>query len=178
LNQPISVCFMWKAPAVNLRPLQKDILEQIAKSRTGRSDHRQRARFILLCDERFSNNQAGQQVGMKSRQAGHWRKRWLSNQDKLVTIETAQTKHPNGLLKAIEAVLSDLPRSGAPPTFSAEQVARILTVACEDPRQSDLPLSHWTLETLKHEVIKRGIVNSISTSRLQVFLKSGCIKAA
>ena len=169
---------MWKAPAVNLHPLQKDILEQIAKSRTGRNDHRQRARFILLCDESFSNNQAGQQVGMKSRPAGHWRKRWLSTQDKLVTIEMAQTKHPNGLLKAIESILSDLPRSGAPPTFSAEQVAQILTVACEDPRQSDLPLSHWTLGTLKHEVIKRGIVNSISTSRLQVFLKSGCIKAA
>lgn len=178
MNQPISVCFMWKAPAVNLRPLQKDILEQIAKSRTVRSDHRQRARLILLCDEGFSNNQAGQQVGMKSRQAGLWRKRWLLNQDKLVTIETAQTKHPNGLLKSIEAVLSDLPRRGAPPTFSAEQVARILTVACEDPKQSDLPLSHWTLEALKHEVTKRGIVNGISTSRLQVFLKSGCIKAA
>ena len=85
---------------------------------------------------------------MKSRSAGHWRKRWLSTQDKLVTIETAQTKHPNALLKAIEAVLSDL------------------------------PLSHWTLETLQHEVIKRGIVNSISTSRWQVFLTSGRMKAA
>jgi len=168
---------MWKAPAVNLRPLQKDILQQIAKSRTGRSDHRQRARLILLCDEGFSNNQAGQQVGMKSRPAGYWRKRWLSTQDKLMAIETAQTKHPKALLEAIEAALSDLPRSGAPPTFSAEQVARILTVACEDPRQSDLPLSHWTLKTLQHEVIKRGIVNTISTSRLQVFLKSGCLKA-
>ena len=94
-----------------------------------------------------------------------------------MAIETAQTKHPKALLEAIKAALSDLPRSGAPPTFSAEQVARILTVACEDPRQSDLPLSHWTLETLQYEVIKRGIVNTISTSRLPIFLKSGCLKA-
>jgi len=169
---------MWKAPTVKLRSRQKDILEQIAKSRTARSDHRQRAQLILLCGQGLSNSQAGQQVGMKRQQAGLWRKRWLANQDKLVAIETADDTLPNSLLKGIEEILSDLPRSGAKPTFSAKQVAQILTVACEDPQESDLPLSHWTLEALKREVIKREIVKNISTSRLQVFLKSGGIKAA
>lgn len=169
---------MWKACAVNLRPCQKDILEQIAKSRTSRSDRRQRAQLILLCSQGLSNNKAGQQVGMTSRRAGHWRKRWLASQDKLLAIETANDIPPNNLLKAIEEVLSDLPRSGTKPTFSAEQIARILAVACEDPQERGLPLSHWTLEALKAEVIERGIVQSISTSRLQVFLKSGCVKAA
>ena len=115
---------------------------------------------------------------MKRQQAGLWRKRWLANQDKLVAIETADDTPPNSLLKGIEEVLSDLPRSGAKPTFRAKQIAQILTVACEDPLESDLPFSHWTLEALKREVIKRGVVENISTSRLQVFLKSGGIKAA
>ena len=169
---------MWKAPAVKLRPRQKEILEQIARSRTNRSDHRQRAKFISLCGQGFSNSRAGQQVDMKRQQASLWRKRWLDNQDKLVAIETADNTPSNSLLKGIEEVLSDLPGRGAKPTFSAKQVAQILTVACEDPQESDLPLSHWTLEALKREVIKREIVESISTSRLQVFLKSGGIKAA
>jgi transposase len=169
---------MWKAPVVNLRPRQKEILTQIAKSRTARSDHRQRASLILLCDEGFSNNRAGKKVGLTNWQAGNWRKRWLENQDKLIAIETAENTKPNGLLKGIEVVLSDLPRSGAKPTFTAEQIAQILAVACEDPQDSELPLSHWTLEALKNEVINRAIVPTISTSRLQVFLKSGRVKAA
>lgn len=167
---------MWKAPVVNLNSRQKETLEQLAKSRTARSDHRQRAQLILLFNKGASNTQAAQQVGLKRRQAGTWRLRWLEFQDKLIAIETAQNAKPNALLKGVEEVLSDLPRSGAEPTFSAEQVAQILTVACEDPQDSGLPLSHWTLEALRREVMKRNIVDSISTSRLQVFLKSGRVK--
>ncbi len=113
---------------------------------------------------------------MSRRQAGDWRRRWLENQDRLTTIESAQDVKPKDLLKAIEEVLSDLPRSGAKPTFTAEQIAQILAVACEDPQDSGLPLSHWTLTELQREVIKRDIVERISTSRLQVFLKSGGVK--
>lgn len=165
---------MWKAPVISLRPCPKEILEQLVRSRSARSDQRQRAQLILLFNEGLSNTQAAQRVGLKRRQAGHWRRRWLEAQQKLVAIEEAK---PNELARGIKEVLGDLPRSGARPTFSAEQIARILTVACEEPLESGLPLSHWTLETLKQEVIKRHIVERISTSRLQVFLKSGRIKA-
>lgn len=167
---------MWKAPAINLSPRQKETLEHLTKSRTARSDHRQRAQLILLFDKGASNTRAAQQIGLKRRQAGTWRLRWLEFQDKLIAIETAQDAKPNALIKGVEEVLSDLPRSGTKPTFSAEQIAQILTVACEDPQESGLPLSHWTLEALKREVIKRKIVDSISTSRLQVFLKSGRVE--
>lgn len=169
---------MWKAPIVNLRPRQKAVLERIAKSRTARSDHRQRAQLMLLFAQGLSNNRAGEQVGLKSKQAGHWRKRWLAHQDQLIAMEQAQDSHRNSLFEGIQALLSDLPRSGAKPKFSAAQVAQILTLACEDPQDSGLPLSHWTLPALQQTLIQRQIVESISTSRLQVFLKSGGLKAA
>lgn len=167
----------WTAPEVNLRPKHKALLENIVTSRTVRSDHRQRAKLMLLFDEGISNAQAGKAVGLKTRQAGTWRNRWLLNQAKLVEVETKGHAKPNGLRNAIEEVLSDLPRSGAPPTFSAEQMSKILAVACEAPQQSDIPLSHWSLPALREEVIKRKIVDNISTSKLQVFLKSGRVKA-
>lgn len=167
----------WTAPDVNLRPRQKALLENIVTSRTVRSDHRQRAKLILLFDEGFSNTQAGKAVGLKNRQAGTWRSRWLLNQVKLVEVETNGHAKPNSLRNVVEAVLSDLPRPGAPPTFSAEQISKILAVACEVPQQSDIPLSHWSLPALREEVIKRKIVENISTSKLQVFLKSGRVKA-
>lgn len=166
---------MWKAATVNLTDRQRNGLQQLVKSRTARSDHRQRAQLILGFNEGLSNNQAGQQVGLKGRQAGLWRKRWLAQQEKLTALE--HKAKPREWLKGIQQVLSDQPRSGRFPKFRAEQIARIITVACEDPQAGGVPRSHWSLSALRDEVIRRGIVEAISTSRLQVFLKSGGIKA-
>ncbi|MBD2783068.1 helix-turn-helix domain-containing protein [Xenorhabdus sp. DI] len=163
--------FMWKALTVNLSTQQQYALEHIVKSRTSRSDHRQRAQMILLFASGVSNNRAAKQVGLGSKQAGCWRKRWLDNQDKLNAIESTENTNLNSVIKALETLFSDLHRSGSKPKFTAEQVAQILTVACEEPQASEYPLSHWTLPSLRREVIKRGIVDNISTSRLHVFLK-------
>ncbi|RAX07472.1 hypothetical protein CKY02_20895 [Photorhabdus bodei] len=126
---------MWKAPAVNLSPQQQQALEHIVKSRTSRSDHRQRAQLILL----FASGVSTKQVGLGSKQAGCWRKRWLDNQDRLKAIESTENMSLNSLIKALESLFSDLHRSGCKPKFSAEQVAQILTVACEDPQESECP---------------------------------------
>ncbi|PHM56036.1 hypothetical protein [Xenorhabdus hominickii] len=49
---------MWTAPAVNLNAQQKRALEHIVKSRTSRSDHRQRAQLILLFASGLSSTTA------------------------------------------------------------------------------------------------------------------------
>ncbi|WP_440656999.1 helix-turn-helix domain-containing protein [Cysteiniphilum sp. G11B1] len=74
-------------------------------------------------------------------------------------------------------MLDDLPREGTPAKFSAEQICKIISVACEAPEKSGIPLSHWSLPSLAAELVKRQIVDSISTSQLHVFLKSGRYKA-
>jgi putative transposase len=75
-------------------------------------------------------------------------------------------------VRKILEILSDEHRSGAPCTFTAEQVCQIMSLACERPEDSELPISHWSLNSLINEIIKRGIVETISRSRLSVFLKS------
>lgn len=169
---------MWKAPTVTLSLRQQAILQCIVKSRTSRSDHRQRAHLILLFGEGCSNSRVAQQVDLKRRQVGCWRERWLENQEKLLAVEASTDAKSRDLENSILEMLSDLPRSGTKPTFSAEQIAQILTVACQDPQKSGLPFCHWTLSELRREVMERNIVKSISTSRLQVFLKSGGVKTA
>ena len=74
--------------------------------------------------------------------------------------------------RAVLSLLNDAPRSGAPGKFSAEQICQIINVSCESPEDSNLPLSHWSLKDLTGELKRRGIVESISTSQLSVFLKS------
>ena len=68
------------------------------------------------------------------------------------------------------ALLADDARSGAPPKFSAEQMAAIIALACERPGDCGLPVSHWTPAELAREAIKRGIVESISPRQVDRFL--------
>ncbi len=74
------------------------------------------------------------------------------------------------LEKLIIGVLTDVVRSGAPPRFSAEQVAGIIALACELPADSGLPVSHWTPSELAREAAKRGLVESISPRQVDRFL--------
>jgi hypothetical protein len=68
--------------------------------------------------------------------------------------------------RSIEEVLADRPRSGAPPTFSAEQVCKIVAVACEDPEGSGRPVTHWSTPELADEVPKSIPSPSISRTKL------------
>ena len=104
-----------------------------------------------------------------------WRSRWLKNEQSLLLID--ENEIGINYVRKILEILSDAQRPGAPNTFTAEQVCKIISVACEQPEDSDLPISHWSLSSLADEVIKRGIVERISHSRLAVFLKSGRYKA-
>ncbi len=76
--------------------------------------------------------------------------------------------------KAVEKLLADLPRKGGKPTFTAEQQAAIIAIACEEPDEdSDRPISHWSQREIANEAQERGIVESISSRQVGRFLKSG-----
>jgi len=98
-----------------------------------------------------------------------WRRRWQEAASYLAEIEA------EGSLKelevAIEKVLADQPRSGAPAKFTAEQVCQIVAIACEPVEESDRPVTEWTARELADEAIKRDIVSSISTRQAGRFLK-------
>ncbi len=44
----------------------------------------------------------------------------------------------------------------------SEQVIQLFALACENPAESGRPISHWTAGELASEMVKRGIVQSIS----------------
>jgi putative transposase len=75
------------------------------------------------------------------------------------------------LLGEVITTLGDEPRSRAPATFTVEQIVAIVAVACEVPEGSGRPISHWTPRELADEVIRRGIVSSISPRSVRRFLK-------
>ena len=64
----------------------------------------------------------------------------------------------------------------APGKFTPQQVTQILAVACEPPEKSGRPITHWTAHELADEVVKRGIVTSISTSQVSRFLREAALQ--
>ena len=133
-----------------------------------------RARIVLAAGEGLNNEQIAQRLGINRETARLWRSKWLAGAQRLGSGEEEEGKRKK-LRECIEEdVLADAPRSGAPATFTPEQVVRIVALACEDPREgSGRPVSHWTSAELADEAEKRGIVRSISPRSVGRFLGRG-----
>lgn len=118
----------------------------------------------------MSNQQIATCVPLERKQIGLWRRRWKQSFDALVSVECGEPR--SQLVRTIEDVLSDAPRSGCPGKFTGEQVAQILATACETPELSGRPVSDWTARELADEVVQRKYVESISVSTIGRLLRS------
>src|SRR5207248_969791 len=136
-----------------------------------------RALLMLAMADEAGNSELARQHNLDRGVVRSWRKRWLDLIPKLTAAESfgISDEHLRDLLLT---GLSALPRSGTPPTFTAEQIVQIVALGCEDSAKSGRPISHWTPEELADEVVKRKIVESISPSSVGRFLKSGRLKTA
>ena len=144
------------------------MLQQLSRSTTVAFRLRQRAQLILLAFEKRLNRDIAETVQLGTNQVGAWRKRWQQEFERLTLIEGIE--EPIELRRAIEDVLTDEQRSGRPTTFTAEQLTMIFAVACEAVEESGRPVARWTQREIIDEVIKRGIVDSISTSHMSTLL--------
>jgi hypothetical protein len=158
-----------KAAKIVLTEKQQPILRQIANAATATVQQVQRAKIILEAFAGKFNEEIAVEVGLDRVQVGLWRRRWADSFDALVAIECRESNAE--LTRAIGQVVSDAPRSGAPCTFTAEQVTQILATACEPPENSGRPINRWTHRELTDEVILRAIVSSISSSQVGGYLQ-------
>lgn len=157
-----------KAAKVVITERQQAILWQMSRSTTIAYRLRQRAQIILLAFEGQLNQDIESLVELGHDSVGHWRRKWQDNFERLTLIEGLE--EPADLRRAIEEVLSDEQRSGRTPTFTAEQLTQIFAVACEAVEDCGRPVARWTQREIRDEVVKRGIVESISLSHLCVLL--------
>src|SRR5215210_8303157 len=163
-----------KAAKITITERQRDILQTLSRSVTAASRLRQRAAIVVLAFDGLRNQDIAGRVGLTRRQVGRWRRRWADAWNQLIEIECCESRAD--LRRAIEAILSDEPRPGAPAKFTPEQVTQILAVACEPPEKSGRPITHWTTEELTDEVIRRGIVESISPAQVHRYLREAALQ--
>ena len=160
---------------ITASPRIRKLLEQIVRSKTKKKALLvERANLILKMLDGANNTHAALALNLHRGTARQWRRRWLEQIPDLHQVEgQISLEDDAALLAVLEEILSDAPRSGAPGTFSAEQIVGIVAIACEDPRASDYPLSHWTPADIAREAVKRKIVPSISARSVGRFLNGG-----
>lgn len=130
---------------------------------------------IVLAGQTFGrrNQQIAQELGVNYQTVQTWRSRWQEAGGSLAVVEAEGDEAE--LENHIVQVLSDEPRSGTPPTFTAEQICQIVAVACQSPQLCERPITEWTPRELADEVIKRKIVVTISSTQVGRFLKRGAV---
>jgi transposase len=157
-----------QAAKVVITERQQDVLLLLSRSVTIAFQLRQRARIIRLAFEGRLNSEIEEIVGLGHDAVGCWRRRWQREFERLTVVEGLE--EPADLRRAIEGVLSDEQRSGRPCQFTAEQFAMIFAVACEAVEEAGRPVARWTQREIIDEVVKRGIVESISSSHMSTLL--------
>jgi transposase len=143
------------AAALELTTDQRQELTALCRAHSTPQKLAERARIVLLGADGASVTGTAQRLGIWRKTASTWRKRWREADAAKSTAER----------------LSDAPRPGAPGKFTPEQVCAIIALACEDPKDSGLPVSHWSQSEVARQAVKRGIVASISHGSVGRFFK-------
>lgn len=146
-----------------------NILNHLWNRRTVENCIALRARIVLLAHQKLQNIEIGKLVDVGRHCVGRWRRRWQDSFEALLGIQMNESQA--ALERAIMDVLRDAHRSGAACKFSAEQVVQLVSIACEDPRDSDRPIDDWTGRELSDEMQNRKVVDSISVSRVNELLR-------
>ena len=161
------------AMAIMLTEKQRGILTEYSNSRTVGLSLVMRSRIVLMASVGNSNNQIERELKIGKNTVKCWRDRFSSAYENLKRIENEQ---PHKLRSALKESLSDKKRPGAVPTYSDEQVAAILALACMSPEKFGLPFSHWSSSSLRDEAIVLGIVDDISIRQVGRYLNEKELK--
>lgn len=150
---------------------QREVLERWVRNKAS-TPHRlvERCQIVLMSADGRSNREQARLLGVDRQRVRRWRGRWSDAQKRLAEAEKQEAEEKD-LVGIIAEVLGDIPRPGGPTKFSAEQLVQIISVACEPPKDSGRPVTHWTPRELTDELIKRKIVKSISPRHLDRYLK-------
>ncbi|PSB51200.1 helix-turn-helix domain-containing protein [Chamaesiphon polymorphus] len=150
-----------EAVKIDLSDTQVQELEQLLRRASTPQQIALRAKIILRAATGLSNVEIAQELGVSIEMSRRWRQRWQ---------ELAVTEVP------VLERLKDESRPGSPGTFTMEQITQLYAIACCPPEQYDRPISHWSARELALELVKQGIVTSISERHVGRLLQEADLK--
>ena len=144
---------------IDLSETERQELQKLVRRHNVGQQIALRGRIIVMAAEGKSNAEIARSMHVTLDSVRLWRKRWVELQP--ISVDDL----------SIEERLEDLPRPGAPARITAEQACQIAALACEEPEDSQRPITHWTAREVADEVIQRGIVEQISPRHAARLLK-------
>ncbi len=150
-----------KPPMIDLADAERQELERLVRRYSTPQQLALRAQSVLAAADGANNCQIARQLDVSLDMVRRWRERWLACQAaSLEDLPVAER-------------LTDAPRPGTPVRITAEQVTKIVALACEPPDDAERPISQWTGREIAAEIKKRGIVDQISGRHAARLLKRG-----
>src|SRR6266581_6558647 len=143
------------ADSVTVLPEQREALEQLVRSHSTPQQLAMRARLILCAADGVGVRESARELDVWPKTVRYWRRRWRQAADGQSVAER----------------LTYAPRSGAPATYTPEQICAVIAMTCEKPSESERPISHWSQREIADEAMRRGLVPSISQRSVGRFLK-------
>jgi putative transposase len=135
------------APTIVLSESERKDLEKLVRRCSTSQQIALRARIILRAGEGEGHGEIARGLGVTKDTSRQWRRRWMELREKELSVEER---------------LKDVARPGTPGKFSLEQLTALYTMACEPPQKYGRPISHWSPGELADELVKQGVVDSIS----------------
>jgi transposase len=143
------------ARPVRLTASQRHRLKQTARSHTSPHRDRLRAQIVLDAAGDYANAAIARRRHVGVDTVRKWRGRFAA-------------EGMNGL--------ADRKRCGRPSRFTAVQQAQVKALACELPATTGVPLSRWSGAELADEAVTAGVLESISASTVQRWLRRDALK--
>ncbi len=163
---------------------QKNYFLRVVRRTSVQKNISLRAEILLRYSESMAKRQIARDLGASVQTVRKWIGRWNRLCADLAEIETVWDNAENYAdavrqyeQKLFEA-LRDAPRSGAPQSFSAEELALIVALSCESLDESDEAVSYRTQAEIAQEAVRRQLVESISQSTVCRILKNSGSEAA
>lgn len=157
---------------IKLLPRQKGILERLSRSRTLERRLAERVEMVLGAANGETTAALASALGVDAQRVARWRTRFAAAQEQLAELTTDDVSDDK-LEAAMVNILSDQERSGCPGKFTAEQFTQLVALACQEPKELGLPVTHWTPRELAAYAQEQGIVESISPRHVARFFGGG-----
>jgi hypothetical protein len=155
---------------IRFSELQGEFLESLSRRRGLSRQLSERVSILLASRSGAGSQSIATDLRTSKTTVVLWRNRWIAAQDHLDALESGD----GGVKKLHEAMLcalSDLPRSGRPPTFSPEQRELLVAMASGAPREHGVEREDWSNGALAEAASENKVADSISPSTVRRILK-------
>ena len=143
------------AEPVTILPKQREALEHLIRTHSTPQQIALRARIVVRAADGVGVRASARELGVWPKTVRYWRKRWREATER----------------QSVGERLADAHRSGAPATFTAEQICALVAMTCEKPSESERPISQWSQREIADEAMRRGLIPRISQRSVGRFLK-------